>query len=176
MPDKCPRGDVHAWNWLSHTFVPCFCALVASQTNSPIKFGSSCRSWENTLNFKHMVTYTQARRIITVSNIDQVIFFLIINVFVLSVSLYYELTTLNAASLKTSVSLVLDTERLKLEVESLKWRHHSDLFYTDTSLIRTLGSMSVLVGFDCNCVGLRIGDGRPWFGVALPQCISNSKK
>ena len=77
MPDKCPKGDVHAWNWLSHTFVPCFCAVVASQTNSPIKFGSSCRSWENTLNFKHMVTYTQARRIITVSNIDQVIFFLI---------------------------------------------------------------------------------------------------
>ena len=59
------------------TFVPCFCAVVASQTNSPIKFGSSCKSWENTLNFKHMVTDTQARRIITVSNIDQVIFFLI---------------------------------------------------------------------------------------------------
>ena len=86
MPDNCPKGDVHAWNWLSHTFVPCFCAVVASQTNSPIKFGSSCRSWENTLNFKHMVTYTQARRIITVSNIDQVIFFLIINVNVLFLS------------------------------------------------------------------------------------------
>ena len=78
MPDKSPKGDVHAWNWLSHISVPCFCAVVASQTNSPIKFGSSCRSWENTLNFKHsMVTDTQARRIITVSNIDQVIFFLI---------------------------------------------------------------------------------------------------
>ena len=50
MPDKCPKGDVHAWNWLSHTSVPCFCALVANQTNPPIKFGSSCRSWENTLN------------------------------------------------------------------------------------------------------------------------------
>ena len=78
MPYKSPKGDVHAWNWLSHISVPCFCAVVASQTNSPIKFGSSCRSWENTLNFKHsMVTDTQARRIITVSNIDQVIFFLI---------------------------------------------------------------------------------------------------
>ena len=69
---------VHAWNWLSHISVPCFCAVVASQTNSPIKFGSSFRSWENTLNFKQsLVTDTQARRIITVSNIDQVIFFLI---------------------------------------------------------------------------------------------------
>ena len=58
---------VHAWNWLSHISVPCFCAVVASQTN-----------WENTLNFKQsLVTDTQARRIITVSNIDQVIFFLI---------------------------------------------------------------------------------------------------
>ena len=96
-----------------------------------------------------------------------------------TVSLYCELTTLNAASLKTSVSLVLATERLKLEVESLKWRHHSDLFYTDTSLIRTLRSVpsvSVLERFDRNCVRLRIGDGRPWFAVALTQCISNSKK
>ena len=78
MPYKSPKGDVHAWNWLSHISVPCFCAVVASQTNSPIKYGSSCKSWENTLNFKHsMVTDTQARRIITVSNIDQVVFFLI---------------------------------------------------------------------------------------------------
>ena len=78
MPYKSPKGDVHAWNWLSHISVPCFCAVVASQTNSPIKFGSSFRSWENTLNFKQsLVTDTQARRIITVSNIDQVIFFLI---------------------------------------------------------------------------------------------------
>ena len=94
-------------------------------------------------------------------------------------SFYCELTTLNAASLKTNVSLVLAIERLKLEVESLKRRHHSDFFYKDTSLIRTLRSVpsvSVLVGFDCNCVGLRIGDGQPWFGVALTQCISNAKK
>ena len=48
-----------------------------------------------------------------------------------TVSLYCQLTTLNAASLKTSVSLVLATERLKLQVESLKWRHHR------TSFIRT---------------------------------------
>ena len=51
---------------------------MPDQKNSPIKFGSSCKSWKNTLNFKHsMVTDTQARRIITVSNIDQVTFFLI---------------------------------------------------------------------------------------------------
>ena len=55
-------------------------------------------------------------------------------------------------SLKSSVSLVLATEHLKLEVESWKWRHHSDLLYMDTSLIRTLRSVpsvSVLERFDC---------------------------
>ena len=44
---------------------------------------------EKTRLIKHsMVTDTQARRIITVSNIDQVIFFLIINVNVLFLSGY----------------------------------------------------------------------------------------
>ena len=55
-------------------------------------------------------------------------------------------------SLKMSVSLVLDTEHLKLLVESWKWRHHNDLFYMDTSPIWTLRfipSVSVWEKFDC---------------------------
>ena len=51
------------------------------------------------------------------------------------VSLYSELINLQKCSLKTGVSLVLATEHLKLQVESQKWRHRSDLFYMDTSLI-----------------------------------------
>ena len=37
-----------------------------------------------------------------------------------------------------NVSLVLATEHIKLWVESYKWREHTDLFHTDTSLIWTL--------------------------------------
>ena len=48
--------------------------------------------------------------------------------------------------------MVLGTEHFKLQVESWKWRDHSDLFYTYTFLIQTLRSVpsvSVLERFDC---------------------------
>ena len=52
--DKCPTGHGHAWNCLSHTFVLLCCRRESNNLfDSPIKFKSSCRSWENMLNFKH---------------------------------------------------------------------------------------------------------------------------
>ena len=77
MPDKYPKGDVHAWNWLSHTSVSC---IGLSSQVKQIRRSNSDRAAgvEKTRLIKHsMVTDTQARRIVTVSNIDQVIFVLI---------------------------------------------------------------------------------------------------